>query len=217
MALTYAQLIADRKTDGSIKNWLNNDSLPVQTIVYEAQRDLYARLRCREMVALYEGAMVAAQDYIDITTAVPRYRQPLAMKLYGAWTGNIQHTTPVRLEDERVYDSSTLLLVEGQPTLYTVRGSRIVWDFLPDDAYTFRWLYYGALADLDADSNTTNFLLDRCFPAFKAACLMHAAEWQKKDSDRTYWAQVLTAHITAFNQEADAELGQDSDMRVEAV
>lgn len=205
MSVNYDQLIADKRTDGSIKNWANNDVIPSSTIAFEAQQILYTRLRCREMLQIYEGVTGTGVDTLELATVAPNFRQPRFFQFTGLEKAMIEKKTVEEVEWAINYDGAGAR-ISRKPTIFYHRGTVLNFETFLDQAYPYRLAYYGALPALDSTpAGKSNFLTNRCFRAFKTTCMVLISEWLKKSDDRIYWAKMASVEIDAENQEADAD------------
>lgn len=216
MAIDYPQLIADKRTDGSIKNWANNDVLPSSTIAFEAQQILYSRLRCQEMMTVLEATLGAAVDVLDLSVVAPNYRQPFLFQFTGTGKAWVDKKLPAEVEWAVNYDGNGVRIT-GKPTMFYTRGMKLQFEKVTDQSYAYRFLHYAALNPLNGTTNKSNFLTTRCFRAFKAVCMTLISEWLKKDADKVYWAKMATVEIDTVNVEADAEQYTGVDLNEEAV
>lgn len=206
----YTVLIADKTTNGSIKNWLNNDRVPSLTILHQAQVWLYRHLRIREMLSVATGTMSIGDDTIDLPD---RYVSPRRLAFTGTEAAKIAHKRLEEVEAAFAYDADGAR-VPAKPTMYFADATVLQLDAPADKAYPWRFRYYGELAPLSSE-NETNVLTGRAFNALHAACMGWAVQWDKQDSaDR--WFQQAMAHVEELNVEDDMEL-EGTEMSVQVV
>lgn len=195
----YTVLIADKKTEGSIKHWLNNDLVPSITILHEAQVWLYRRLRIREMLATATGTMAIGED----TIALPdRYVAPRYLTFTGTEAAEIKRKRLEEIERTYAYDQNGDRVL-AKPVMYYTDATALQLDCPADKAYAWRFIHYAELAPLTSD-NPSNVLTGRGFLALRAAAMASAARWDKQDSVEG-WIQEAMAHVMELNVEDDQE------------
>ena len=129
--MDYTTLVANKATDGSIKNWVNNDSFSAPTILAEAEDFIYRRLRVREMLKLTTGNMVVGQDYIDVPTDFIGSR---SLFYSGTEKLALNHRTLDDIESARSYDTSGNIS-QGKPTQFYIDADKAFFPLAPDQTY----------------------------------------------------------------------------------
>ena len=213
---SYQTLIGDRSTEGSIRNWLANATVPATTIVHDAETWLWRRLRLREMLTVQSGVSLALNS--DAHTLPSDYVQRRALTFVGDYKARARFVTVEDLEQRRDYtqSGSTVTISEGPPTHCAVYGTQLLFNVKADQAYPLRLVYYAQPADL-SPSNPTNFLTGRGFLALKYACLAFAAEFLVRDqTEIDRWLTKAAAEAMALIQEDETER-YDEEGRVEVI
>jgi hypothetical protein len=195
VAYTYTSLIAAKSTTGSIKSWVNYDSIPSTDILTEAQAWIYETLRTREMMVsanldLDDGASVEAlpDDFLD----------PIALTLDGD-AEPLPYVHEMLFNRTRDEDGA---LPEGRPSRWTIINEQITFDAQLDEAITARFWYYEIPTALSA-ANETNFLTSRFPTLLRRACMAFAYEFLKRP-DEFQTEMVLAAQaVASANMSAD--------------
>lgn len=200
--MDYTSLVAAKSTSGSIKSWCNNDLVESDVALSEAEQWIYRRLRVRQMVSVADGAMTAASGG-DLQALPSDYIEPKWMGYRGLWTGEVAMKSISDIQNSRTYDGAGALAT-GRPLVYGVRGTTMEFPVQPDQAYTYRLVYYAQPAALSG-SNLTNFLTSRAPRLLRCACMAFANEWMKKSDEKTYWLKLAMIEIEQLNSEADLE------------
>lgn len=201
MALAdYTTLTAAKSTAGSIKQFANNDNLPITTILSEAQSWIYRNLRTPEMLTNSVGTITTSA----ISLAVPtRFLAPVYFFITGTDRGKIEIKSLSDVRDQWSYDGSGVR-VKAKPSMASCDLASFWFDVMADKAYVVRLEYYQSLAELStATGGTTNFLTDRFPNLLRAACMMQAAFWQKDEKNRLAWEANAVAQIQSARLEAD--------------
>lgn len=206
----YTVLIGDKKTDGSVRNWLNNDLVPSLTILHQAETWLYRRLRIREMLTTTTGTLAADAETIPLPD---RYVAPRSLFFTGILAGEIKHRRIEEVEAAFAYDSDGNR-VTGRPVAYAADATVLQLDCPADQDYPWRLRYYQQLASLSSD-NPSNVLTGRAFNAFHAAAMGFACRWDKEDGAES-WFQQAVAHVEEINVEDDQELAA-TEMAVQVI
>tara|TARA_B100000424_G_scaffold39529_2_gene26529 strand:- start:1649 stop:2278 length:630 start_codon:yes stop_codon:yes gene_type:complete len=206
--MDYTTLVANKATDGSIRNWVNNDSFSATTILSEAEDFIYRRLRVREMLKLTTGNMVVGQDYIDVPTDFIGSR---SLFYSGTEKLAMNHTTLDAIEAGRTYDTSGNI-TQGKPTQFYIDADKAFFPIAPDQTYAYRWRYYCQPTALSS-TNTTNFLTNFSPRLLRCVCLAMANEFLKNDGDKLYWLRLAEGEIEVLHK-ADDEVRWDLDVSV---
>lgn len=211
MSITYQQLIGNKKTDGSIRNWLNDDRIPATTILAEAEAYIYQRLLTREMLATDTTTSVAvAQE----TAPLPAdYQNPFFFMITGAEKQIVRR----RLLDEVIgmfeYDGSGNR-TRARPTWYATDESNIVFNRVTDKAYTYIHKYYRRLPAL-APGNQTNFLTTKYPRLLRMVYMMYGSEWKKDTQGRLHYASLAEKELDEANKHADREQYMGIEMQMQ--
>lgn len=206
--MDYTTLVGLRTVDGSIRQWVNDSSIPATVILEEAEAWIYRRLRIKDMLTTASGTIAASSNPATSASSVAHPARYIASKRF-------ELLTPTRAAlTKRTADA--LLALQSIDTLgnydrrtpanYASIGATFQLDSAADQDYTYRVLYYAALAPLSA-LNTTNALTDRAPRLVRAACLYAANEFRKNDTEKTYWLNAAEAEIKRLNAEDDFEQG----------
>lgn len=175
MAMTYTTLVADRTTEGSIKNWINNPNVPAADVLLDAENDLYTRMRVREMQA---SATVSLSDAASTASLPADFLDPISLR--DKYKSDVLLTDADGLLLKQTVDADYALNV-GEPRWYAIFDELINFDCAADGAQTFRLVYYKKPAALSV-SNTTNFMTSRYSHLLRQFCLRHAALFLKDDT-----------------------------------
>lgn len=197
----FTTLTGAKTVAGSIKRWVNNDSIDSETILEEAQSWLYRRLRLREMLALSTGSMSTATNALTVPTG---YVENRILMIAGVNRRRLRRRPLEDIEENMQYSGTDTALSSGLPTEYCIDASEAVFTMLPDDAYPYRWRYYRELPVLSS-SNTANILTTRFNRLLRLACLKGANEFMKNYAERDRWMVEAEAEAAKINAEADLE------------
>lgn len=197
MAMDYATLVADKSTAGSIKNWLNTNSLDVEGILLDAQTYLYGALRTREM---RQSATVTISLGASTAALPTRFLDPIHLQ-YTDGYGDIEHVLETVLRRDRFWNTDGTL-TSTRPLEYAIFGELLQFECQADAAYTADFLFYQQPAFMDG-SHTTNFLTTRYPHVLRRACLMWAADYRDDMDAFAKNAKLLEAEIARINVEND--------------
>jgi len=181
--ITYSSL----KT--SIGNWLPQDNL--STFVDDFIDIAEARFTSRIMAVGGIRAMEATTT-LTCSTSVDTIALPTGfVGLRGIYLddGNrtsLTYNTPEQLNSQR---STT-----GKPRYFSVVGSNIQFNCIPDSAYTISITYYGAFTAL-SDSNTSNWLTTNAPQLLLQGSLQAASEFNGDDEAAAKWASLFQQSI----------------------
>lgn len=206
MVLNYKTLIADRETEGSIRNLCNDSRVPATVILKEAQDWIYQRLRVRQMMARGTSTLAANADTIALST-FPRYRAPIFFMFTG--TASLAKSVPRRRTYQKVlsefsWDGSGNR-VQERPQYWATDATNIQFETQADQAYPCLFAYYAGLADLGPNEQT-NFLTDDYTSVLTAACLFRAYEHLQNERWSAYWRAIALREVNEANVESDEEL-----------
>lgn len=200
--MDYTTLVAAKSTAGSIKDWVNADTVPSTAILTDAQAFIYSRLRVRQMMVSASGSLVVDQAYIALPTG---YRDTKRFGLTGIYKAELTGVLIDELEDSYVYDDSGR--VSTKPKCFAPDATQLLFDSPPDVAYPYLWRYYGTPTALSG-ANETNFLTDTYPRILRMACVGFANEFMKDDEERAYWLALCVSEINQANAEGDLESRQ---------
>lgn len=186
----YTQLVA------AIGSQLNRDDLAdaVPGWITMCEADLNTRLRVREM--LVRSELVIDDEYVTLPTDFAATRSIL-----------LNVTPKVRLGFKTIDEAEELAMTRyrapGKPENYTVVG--VEYQFLPqpDTEYTARLLYYQRIPSLDAETQTSNWLLARFPQLYFYGSLVHSAPYLKEDERIRTWAGLYESAINTLNRGDD--------------
>ena len=200
--MDYAQLVADKNTANSIKNWLNWGGAPVEDILAEAQAYVYNELRVREMIELDVDTLTLGSQ----SKAMPAdYIKAISFRRTGASAGVIDILDSEHMEGRNQIDASNTFLT-ATPTECQILGDPAVayFNVKSDAAHPYRLVYYARPADLSG-VNTTNFLTRRYPKLLRTACLMAGFEHYKNPDQEAKYEERLQRLIHEANAVFDEE------------
>ena len=188
--MTYGSLVGPKSADGSIKNWINYNLLPVEAILTDAQAMIYSLLRVREMRTSSVVTLAVGASSVPLPTG---FLDPLAI-IGKDGIGDAELVDEMELERLRLYGSDGTL----QTGYVTSCAPRATLDFnaATDSARQFSILYYAQPAPLSL-ANQTNFLTMRYPHILRAMTSAVAADFRHDDANYTRFFQRATTFITA--------------------
>ncbi len=202
---SYTTLVADKSTEGSIRNWISRTDTPATAILTEAQSWIYQRLRVREMVA---REVMTIPINLNVVNLPDRYLDPINYLPYG-------YQTPldyVHEDDVRPSTETDGTLFPGTPTYWTVIGEQAVVDAKMVADFPGTLMFYKQPADL-SDSNETNFLTRRYPSLLRYACLAYAFEHNHNWNRRTEYLGLAIGAVEDAN--ATNELNRRGQMMLD--
>lgn len=186
MAMTYSVLTASKSTAGSLKSWVNRDTIDPDTILTETQALIYQTLRHWKMKSDQTATMTVGQDYIDLPDDFIDMRD---LRITGIYASRLRKADERFVQDRYCYDG-TGMRVNQIPQHYYLSGLAAVLDNPPDIAYSTLISYWARPAAL-ALSNETNFLTTDLPRLLRTGCMLIACEFEKEvgqgQFDRSYW------------------------------
>ncbi len=202
--MDYTTLVADKTTDGSIKQWMNYGLLPVTTLLEEAQTELYRRLRVREMkseatISVTSGSKTASlpTNFID------------AISLHYRDGSELVKKSERDIITARMYDETAGDYVSARMGKFAVFDELLQFDYRADQAYSLTMIYYKQPALLSG-SNTTNFLTSRYPRLLRIACIRSAAEFMNNDTKFAQMEESLVKALAEIDVMDDmSQLGVD--------
>lgn len=204
MAMTYTKLVGDKTVDGSIKNWINWDQSPSDTILTEAQAFIYSRLRVREMSS-FTTALSIIQG--ASTLAMPaNYIANKTLDILTPWQAHIDMLDEEYFVKFRSVDDAGVLY-EGQPCVCMIIGDPAVayFDVRADQAYTASMSYYARPDDLALTVNEENWLTRRYPQLLRAVCNYLAFLHKKEMTQAKGWESIAMSFVNDANVEKDME------------
>lgn len=202
--MDYTQLVSDKRVDGSIKQWANNDLVPATTILAEAQQLIYrggpgraAPLRVSAMLTTATGVMSTSAAEIALPSS--QYLKGRLLQITGTNQHKLTQKTPEFVEGCITYDADGNRET-GLPD-YWFDADKIYFNVVPDQAYPYRFLHYQQLAPL-SEAAPTNFLTERASYALRCACMAQVfTAYPRDDKERLFYLGQLDAAILKLNQE----------------
>jgi hypothetical protein len=201
--MSYTTLTADKTTDGSIKQWINNGNIPASVVLSEAETFVTKRLRVRRMLTLYTGTIATSATSIDLDANLPRYEEILSFRRAGDYAGRMHQLDHQHFE-ERLVTNASGNLESDTPTIFCVDGSLLRLNTAADRDYPVRIWYYARPVPLSG-SNDTNFLTDEFPSLIRHACLYRAFDYMKDKAQRDHHLQMAMGEITDANVQWDTE------------
>lgn len=201
--MDYATLVAPKSTAGSLQDRINYSSLPSAELVKNAQDEIFARLRVREMrksltITLAQGAFSAPlpDDYLDPEVILDQYSM------------EIKRIGDQRLLARRCYANG--VLIQSIPCRFGVFDDLFQFDCAANAAMTLNGMYYAALY-VDADTNTS-FLTTRYSNLFWAVLQKFAYGYRKDMDAAKMWAAEVESLFEQIEQSDDLSYrGLDDD------
>ena len=211
--MDYATLVADKKTLGSIANWVNytDTKIPVADILHEAQTYIFDRVRLTEMkavrtIALATGAYSLSKPS-DLLTVINFQDQNMI---------RIRPRDFKSLMDRLSFDSSGNIIQSDAPLFYTVTGTTFEFDMAPSADINLTLSGYFQppfLGDGTSGTVTTNWLTDTYPHLLRTAILMFVADFLNDDGKYTRYAQRYVDLEKQAEQSSDMDmLGMQIDM-----
>lgn len=202
--MDYNTLIAAKSTDGSVASWTLDSRIvgSVPAIIDDAMAAIFRRLRHWRMLTKVDIQLTQGSD----TIALPDdFLESVQLSITGTEFGILRMRTPEYLDAGAQFDAQGNR-AQAKPMAYAVAGTNIELDYVADKTYPATLRYYAQPAALSA-TNPTNFLTVFYPRLVRCAIMMCAVEWMKESGqgsfDRTYWAQLTQAEITAAQAESD--------------
>lgn len=201
--MDYTTLIASRSTAGSLKNWINRDTIDPDTVLTEAQGLIYTTLRHWKMKAEATGTMTASSDYITLPSDFLDVRHKL--RITGTSAATLSKGDETSVHDRYQYDGTGVRIVE-QPQWWYISGTQAKFDTLPDQNYPYLLPYYQRPAALGT-ATTTNFLTTDLPRLLRTTCMLIACEFEKEVGqgkyDRDYWQEQFTYQMSKVQAASD--------------
>lgn len=200
--MNYTQLVADKGTANSIKNWLNWGLAPVEDILAEAEAYIYNELRVREMILKFEGTLTIGSN---VQLMPDDYIAPISFRRTGASAGKIEILDSEHQESRNIIDA-TNTFVTATPTECQIIGDPAIarLNTKSDLAHPYSLVYY-ARPEALGSGNTENFLTRRYPKMLRKACLMAGYEHYKNPDQEAKYEKQLEALIFKANANFDEE------------
>lgn len=183
--MDYTTLVGLKSVSGSIRNWVNWDAAPVETILAEAEGMIYSKLRVREMSTYKQDGTITSGS---ATCTLPD--DYMALKFWRRITPN---PGKIYLLDEEYFllkrqrDEDGAIIAGTPMYAMIIGGSNAAdpviahFDCKADQNYTWEMSYYKRPTAL-GPSNLTNFLTIRYEALLRDTCL-YRAFMHKKELD----------------------------------
>jgi hypothetical protein len=197
--MNYHQLTADKSTEGSIRNFVNQN-VPVAILIRQAEAFLYRRLRLRDQLTTVSGTISSGTSSVNLPNDYLAAKQ---VKLIGANNSVLTRKLPEVLQASITYSSGNTR-TQGVPTQYYTDGSKINFNLVANANYNYEMIYFNEPAALTS-SNAENFLTKRYPRMLLAATCAFANEYLKDDAEKGYWMQIVIAEIDQAMRESDFE------------
>lgn len=204
--MNYTQLVADKDTAGSIKNWTNFARIDAETVLAEAESLIFtgytagrsfSALRVREMRSTASLTLAEGESSLALPT---RFLDPILLRDI---TNNLKMTLRGEdwMENSREWEDDGTLSI-GMPLNFAIYDEMIQFDRLAEDATNYRFLYYAKPAPLSS-SATTNWLTERYPRLLRLACTAMAADFQHHTERFNQAMGELSVMIQSVNAESD--------------
>lgn len=208
--MDYTTLIASKTTAGSLKNWVNRDTIDAATILTEAQALIWMTLRHWKMKTEATGTLTIAAASLTLPTDILDIRD---LRFTGIYASLLKKGDERSVQARYSYDSAGVR-VRQQPAWYYMSGTVAAFDSVADIAYPYLLSYYARPAALSS-TNTTNFLTTDAPRLLRTACMTIAAEFEKEVGQgaqgAAYWQEQLDLQMGAFQAMSDvADFARDA-------
>lgn len=198
--MDYTSLIGAKSVTGSLADRINYALCPAPELIKNAQDEIFARLRVREMrksltINLAAGASCASlpSDFLDADSLIDPY-------------GNkVKRNSDDRVLAARAYDS-TGALIKSYPQIYGILDEAFQFDCGALKAITLRGMYYGATYIGSTVNNTlvnTNFLTNRYSNLFWSVLLKFAYAYRKDPQMAEGYASDAEDQFTKIEAQDD--------------
>jgi hypothetical protein len=192
--ITYELLLQDKKTDGSIANWVSNDSIPPLAILRMAEQWIAKHLRIRQMTELSTGSFEIGQNNFEVESRLIRVEslriiQPLHYALIATSfpeLQDLQKRTPAGA------------LEEDNPTYFSFRSGVIQFDVSCVQSMSYELLGLYALEPLSS-TNTVNYLTEQALDVLMFSCAGFASEYLRDPEESSRQLSIAKAGIDRLN------------------
>lgn len=198
--VTYDLLLADKATDGSIRNWVRSDAVPPLTILRMSENWIAQRLRIRQMIESSNdenggyGVLSFGQTSIDVPDRC------LAVKSFRIVIPYDYALIPKTFEElqELTKRQSDGTLQATNPEHFAFLGSKIYFDSQMAENLSYEMIGIYALPPLSQD-NRTNYLTDQALSLLMMACAGFASEYMNEPEESQRWLLGAAAEIQRIN------------------
>ena len=201
--MDYTTLTGLKTVDGSIKNWVNDSTIPASVVLAEAEQFIFTRLRVREQKVLYTGTVASGVTALTLATVAPRYLEAISFRRAGDAAGRI-YVRDAQYFEERLATQTDGSLFDGCPTECHIDATEIKFNASTDETYYLRLWYYERPEALSG-SNETNFLTDSHPRLIRHACMAAAYDFKKDLQQRDYHERLTMSLIEDANVQADIQ------------
>jgi hypothetical protein len=160
------------------------------TLIRLAEDVIYGDLDSRQQDTQASLSTVANTETVALPTDFMSFRS-LSISS-GTRHETLSFLSPSQYAQEFQYDYT------GTPRAYTVIGSNIHLQPIPDDVYTLKAIYEARLANLSV-TNTTNWLLTNYPSAYLYATLMQVAIYTKDAEAGSNWEGLYGRVVQGIN------------------
>lgn len=202
-------MTAAKTVAGSLKSWINRDTIDPFSILTEAEALIYTTLRHWRMKAEKTSTMafdLAADPPPDSIALPTDFIAPRDLRITGPYAARIRKGDERAVQGRYQYDGDGRRVNE-QPRWYYLSGDAAVFDNPPDRAYPCLLSYWARPAPLASESNETNFLTSDAPRLLRTACMLIACEFEKEvgqgQFDRSYWQQQFDKQMREFQGMSD--------------
>lgn len=202
MEMTYQSLTGTKGATGSIKTWVNSDSIEPDVLVGEAEDMIFQALRHWNMISTALGTVTQGATAIDVPE---RFRQSVSLEMMAPTQVKMVPKAPYEIEALRFYFGTTAAIGTSVPSFYGVKGTKAEFPAASDQVYLYRWVYFAdpiPLGTTSAGTSSTNFVTSTYPRMMRAACMAQAFEFLRKQDEKIYWLKILEQRIDEANAEA---------------
>lgn len=212
--MDYTTLVASKSTAGSLKNWINRDTIDAETVLTEAEALIWTTLRHWKMKAEATGTMTIGTASITLPTDLLDSRD---LRITGIYSTRLKKGDERSVQNRYCYDGSGVR-INQMPQWFYLSGLNAVFDNPADIAYPYLLSYYGRPAALSG-TNTTNFLTTDAPRLLRSACMLIACEFEKEAGqgiyqpvyNSRYWQEQLDLQMGALQVMSDqADFARDA-------
>ena len=204
----YTTLIGAKSVSGSIKEFVNNDIIPVETIVSNAELFIYQRMRTRQMIVYTTSALGTNADGLALPA---RFRGPIYFEFRADGTSakSVPELKDLPFVLNAVTYDGTGGTSSGLPSFYAIDGTGLRFEKKSNLNRPTLFAHHAGLVALTSATGgagtTTNFLTSDYPRLLMAACAMYAYEWMEQERDKLYWLKIAEAEIGQANSEGEQQ------------
>ena len=208
--MDYTTLIASKTTPGSLKSWINRDTIDPATILGEAQALIYTTLRHWKMKNDDTATMVIGSDEL---TLPPDFIDTTDFRITGIYAQRLRKGDDRAVHNRYIYDGNGVR-INMQPCWFYLAACGAMFDYPADKAYPCLLSYFARPRPL-GPLNLTNFLTNDAPRLLRTACMLSGVEFEKEvgqgQFDRSYWQQQFDKQLGEFQAMSDvAAMGYDA-------